>query len=400
MKNASGRFVNGGFFVAVVVCLALAPVIDAAESDLSSTHTIPVTAPLGSTVEVTVGYANAGPDTAPSAYINSFLPNPGGWDLLLEVIYQEGPDYEALQATAVDTDTLGNMPFLFHDSNFCDNLLFQLQRNDDDGDANPVEHLHAGVTASFSYGIPIPMADPNLGVVSVTAPESIATDYFGNISDLLIANQMDAFARTSCDPLVGDPEDDICLNALTGNCWGHPISLLDGAIAGEFELVDDGTADPTLGCEPLIGFTPGNIALVRRGVCEFGVKGFNAELAGATALFMVNDGRCGDFPPSDDCALNMAPGDMGALVTIPMVLVSVADGEPVITAYEGGETVTGAFGVGPVVGVQGYTYIADPVDFDPDDTNNNSYARSTVTEWLFSDGFESGDTSNWSDVSP
>jgi PKD repeat protein len=380
MKKTSNQFLAGPALVLLGLCLALAPVAQAAESDLSSTHTIAATTPQGSSAEVTMGYANAGPDTAPSAYINGFLPNPGGLELLLEVINQEGDGYTALQATATGTDTLGNDPQLFHDTNFCDNLLFQVQRTDDDPDANPVEGLDPGVSATFNYELPIPMENPNLGVVAVTAPESIATDYFGNISDILIANQMDAFARTSCDPLVGDPEDDICLNALEGNCWGRPISLLEEPIVGEFELVNDGTDNPTWGCEPLIGFTPGNIALVRRAECEFGVKGFNAELAGATALFMVNDGRCGDFPSSDDCALNMAPGDIGALVTIPMILVSVTDGEAIIAAYEAGETVMGAFGVGTTVGVQGYTYISDTADSDPDDSNDNSYARSTVVE--------------------
>ena len=61
----------------------------------------------------------------------------------------------------------------------------------------------------------------------------------------------------------------------------------------EIELVNDGSADPTLGCVPLIGFTPGNIALVERGVCEFGTKGVHAQNAGATAMVIANDGRCG-----------------------------------------------------------------------------------------------------------
>ena len=74
------------------------------------------------------------------------------------------------------------------------------------------------------------------------------------------------------------------------------------------------------------------------------VKGFNAEQAGAVAVFMVNDGRCSDFPNGPDCVLNMGPGALGGLVTIPMALVSVTDGAPIVDAVEGGATVSGAYG--------------------------------------------------------
>jgi Zn-dependent M28 family amino/carboxypeptidase len=51
----------------------------------------------------------------------------------------------------------------------------------------------------------------------------------------------------------------------------------------------------TSGCEAadFAGFTPGNIALVQRGTCTFGVKAQNAIAAGASAVIIFNEGQAG-----------------------------------------------------------------------------------------------------------
>ena len=56
--------------------------------------------------------------------------------------------------------------------------------------------------------------------------------------------------------------------------------------SGDVELVDDGDVSGqngtvTDGCQPLIRFTPGNIALIDRGTCAFVNKVNNATAAGA-----------------------------------------------------------------------------------------------------------------------
>jgi Zn-dependent M28 family amino/carboxypeptidase len=50
------------------------------------------------------------------------------------------------------------------------------------------------------------------------------------------------------------------------------------------------------GCEPedFDGFTPGHIALVQRGFCDFVVKAFNAQEAGASAIIIFNQGNTPD----------------------------------------------------------------------------------------------------------
>jgi hypothetical protein len=81
-------------------------------------------------------------------------------------------------------------------------------------------------------------------------------------------------------------------------------------------VVNDGSADPTLGCGPLIGFPAGAVALVDRGTCTFVDKVTNAQNAGAVAVIVVNN-LAGD-------AILMA--GTGPDVVIPAVMVSQIDG--------------------------------------------------------------------------
>jgi hypothetical protein len=66
-------------------------------------------------------------------------------------------------------------------------------------------------------------------------------------------------------------------------------ALPPGGIQGTVELVNDGVATATDGCEALVGFTPGNIALIDRGGCTFVLKAQNAEAAGASAVIIANN---------------------------------------------------------------------------------------------------------------
>jgi hypothetical protein len=87
-------------------------------------------------------------------------------------------------------------------------------------------------------------------------------------------------------------------------------------LAGDIVLASDGSANPTLGCQPLVGFPAGAIALVDRGSCPFVQKARNAQQAGAVALIVVNN------VPGD-------PSDMSGTdpsITIPAVQISQADG--------------------------------------------------------------------------
>jgi hypothetical protein len=93
-----------------------------------------------------------------------------------------------------------------------------------------------------------------------------------------------------------------------------PLAPL-GGISGEIALVNDGSANPTHGCEPLIGFPAGAIALADRGTCTFVQKALMAQAAGAVALVVGNNA------PGAPVTLGGASDD----VTIPSGMISLAD---------------------------------------------------------------------------
>jgi Zn-dependent M28 family amino/carboxypeptidase len=76
----------------------------------------------------------------------------------------------------------------------------------------------------------------------------------------------------------------------------------------------DAANTSTSGCEPedFDGFTPGNIAVIQRGFCDFVVKAMNAESAGAVGAIIFNEGQ-----PGRTAAFLGTLGEPG--VTIPVV---------------------------------------------------------------------------------
>jgi hypothetical protein len=91
-------------------------------------------------------------------------------------------------------------------------------------------------------------------------------------------------------------------------------------LSGDIVLVNDGAGvSPTDGCEPLVGFPAGSIALLDRGSCNFTVKVANAQAAGATAVIVVNNA------PGTPITM----GGTDPTITIPSVMVSLADGNTI-----------------------------------------------------------------------
>ncbi len=90
-------------------------------------------------------------------------------------------------------------------------------------------------------------------------------------------------------------------------------------ITGDLVIANDGTAAPSEACNALTngGAINGNIALIDRGNCEFGLKCLNAQNAGAIAAVVCNNVA--------GAPIAMAPGANGASVTIPCVMLSQGD---------------------------------------------------------------------------
>ena len=97
-----------------------------------------------------------------------------------------------------------------------------------------------------------------------------------------------------------------------------------GDVSAPVEAVDAATVDPsTSGCEAsdFASFTEGNIALVRRGTCDFADKVDNAAAAGAVGVIVFNQGNT----PERSGALTGVT--LGRPVAVPVVGVSTATGD-------------------------------------------------------------------------
>jgi hypothetical protein len=103
--------------------------------------------------------------------------------------------------------------------------------------------------------------------------------------------------------------------AASGAVYGPPVASV-GPISGDLVLVDDGVGATSDGCEPLVDFPVGAIALIDRGVCGFAIKSKIAQNAGAVAVVMVNNAA---GPP-------ITMGGADATIVIPTAMVTLDDG--------------------------------------------------------------------------
>jgi hypothetical protein len=125
----------------------------------------------------------------------------------------------------------------------------------------------------------------------------------------LLANAQVIFNVLSPSSLEGNYD-------LTYVEWGAtPAWIPANAVTGELIM-----ADPVLGCTGLTNASAvnGKIAVIRRGECEFGLKAFNAEDAGAIAAIIINNQAGGPIA--------MGAGAVGNDVGIPVIMISLEDG--------------------------------------------------------------------------
>lgn len=145
------------------------------------------------------------------------------------------------------------------------------------------------------------------------------------------------------------------------SAWG--ANLQSTYAAGEMVLVSDGTAADSLGCNALVNGVniSGKIAVVYRGSCQFGLKALNAQNAGAIGVILINNAAG---------LIDMAVGNDGASVTIPVAMISNTDGAILKAQLDAGQTVRGILGTKrdwiSAVSVGTFTYVS---------ANDNGYAH-------------------------
>jgi Zn-dependent M28 family amino/carboxypeptidase len=97
--------------------------------------------------------------------------------------------------------------------------------------------------------------------------------------------------------------------------------------AGGIVIPPTPTSTSSSGCSPadFTGFTPGRIALIQRGACNFGVKVQNAQAAGASGVIIFNEGNPGRTDVVNG-SLTDAAGDR-IVPTIPVAFTSFGIGD-------------------------------------------------------------------------
>ena len=121
--------------------------------------------------------------------------------------------------------------------------------------------------------------------------------------------------------------------------WATPdFNIPNTYVQGELMLVEDGSAGTNAqghpisqeGCNPLTNDLTGKIAVIYRNTCEFGLKAFNAQTAGAIGVIVIN---------RDPEVIAMGAGTDGANVTIPTVMLTSLDGTALVDEMANGAVV-------------------------------------------------------------
>ncbi len=165
------------------------------------------------------------------------------------------------------------------------------------------------------------------------------SDIFGEVVDLLNERPDDelqaprsyeacsAFASAVGPRVIVTSPPDLAGGLEAGGADFNPLP--PWSVEGLLELGYDGQDVIDDGCEPLIGFTPGNIALLEFGRCLFRQPVENAQAAGAAGAILVNRAN-------DQVVQMPGPGDR---LPIPAVMVGRSDGDRLRAALADGVTV-------------------------------------------------------------
>jgi PKD repeat protein len=186
----------------------------------------------------------------------------------------------------------------------------------------------ASITYTVEGSIANCAAEQTFDIEVLTAPDNAA----------LVSENQIAFAVTSPAQVQGHyPYSPPAAG------WGSP-ALGSISVESPVAIARDNTAADSLLCGGAsnAALLNGKIAMVYRGGCEFGTKALNAQLAGATAVIVVNN--------TSGALIEMAPGGSGGNVVIPAVMVSNATGAWLNAAINAGNAsaVLGIFnGGGP-----------------------------------------------------
>jgi hypothetical protein len=192
---------------------------------------------------------------------------------------------------------------------------------------------------------------------------------------------------------VGGCNSDLFDDCADIPCMG-PRLTMHSATGAPVTIVDDGSGTANDGCEPLVGFPAGHVALIDRGLCNFSLKADHATQAGASGVIIANTAALGSVTPTADSIMLMGCTDAvchSLIITIPAAFMSYK-------AATVAGTVSVYIGVRPeepeYKQTKGYIWESGTTASDPN-PDNDRYTETTSLAAIFIDGFESGDTLAW-----
>ncbi|GGI06296.1 M36 family metallopeptidase [Egicoccus halophilus] len=123
-----------------------------------------------------------------------------------------------------------------------------------------------------------------------------------------------------------------------------------GGVHGDIVPASDGTDAPTLGCQPLVDFPAGAIALIDRGDCPFVDKVGHAQAAGAVGVVVANNvagnpTAMGGADPSITIPSVMVTQDAGAAIRAGQPATGSIESQVFASQPEGGDRLTFDFGL-------------------------------------------------------
>jgi hypothetical protein len=127
-------------------------------------------------------------------------------------------------------------------------------------------------------------------------------------------------------------------SVVDSDTWG--IQPLRQTVSGEVAWARDNV--DSLMCDGIAtNDLTGKMAIVQRGACNFSLKIWNAQEAGAVGVIIIDHTYIAD----GGGLVNMAAGDSGLVATIPAIFITRDDGDLFIDKVNNGETVTATFQV-------------------------------------------------------
>ena len=363
------------FVLLLVFCIGFTLPAAAQSPDFETTMADSVDpAASGDTVSYTVGVNNIGAgDTTHEMILDVYLPSgvPADVTAYLEDDPGAVAAYNAMSNTLMVSSNIwqdGVSVTFFGVDGLCENFLLQPQSL----------LLPAGVAGELTFDAVMPELSLTAGHVHMTSASLDADLVYG---------------RAGCGEGV---------DCHSYPCLGPRISLT-APVTAALELVNDGSAVPSLGCNALSGFTAGNIALIDRGTCDFEDKIHNAQSAGASAVIIADNDDFTDFTVAPTDVINMACTNYcnQTLVTIPSAFASYQDGQAIHADLATGVQATiGKKDIGSILTINANVWeslLTGQVADDTNPANNLSSEGTTISnDGIFSDDFESGTLSAWS----